>query len=142
MIFYGHTDTVLLNKIPQNFIRMIKENRNKEYITNIDYNKKLIEQDILHDTKVMLGVIYRNYFLENNFEKEKFDYNELFKNKTNNQNIKNNTSQNTAMIEYKENPIVRFFYKIKKFYFINSLFCWIRNLALVKKIEMMNFIHH
>ena len=112
-----HTDTVLLNKIPQNFIRMIKENRNKEYITNIDYNKKLIEQDILHDTKVMLGVIYRNYFLENNFEKEKFDYNELFKNKTNNQNIKNNTSQNTAMIEYKENPIVRFFYKIKKILF-------------------------
>ena len=112
-----HTDTVLLNKIPQNFIRMIKENRNKEYITNIDYNKKLIEQDILHDTKVMLGVIYRNYFLENNFEKEKFDYNELFKNKTNNQNIKNNTSQNTAMIEYKENPIFKFFYKIKKILF-------------------------
>ncbi len=49
----------LLNKIPQKFCEIIKEERDKEYIPNI---KEPIENQKLKDeTIILLGLIYRDF---------------------------------------------------------------------------------
>ena len=56
----------LYNKIPKKFIKFIDDNRNREYIPNIDYSKSIAEQNILHDTEIILSIIYRKYLCDEN----------------------------------------------------------------------------
>ena len=58
-----HTDYCLVNKIPRKFIKMLKENRNPNYNIDIDYKRNLVEQNILDDTKIMIGIIYKEFLV-------------------------------------------------------------------------------
>ena len=56
-----HMDKGLYNKIPKQFLDFIKENKDNNYIVNIDYSKNINEQGLLQQTRVMLSLIYRDY---------------------------------------------------------------------------------
>ncbi len=58
-----HLDKKLYEKIPNKFIEFIKTNMDKEYIPKINYNKSIVNQPLMKETKVVLSLIYRNYFL-------------------------------------------------------------------------------
>lgn len=79
-------------KIPNKLKQFICNNMDKNYIPNINVNKKLSEQNIKQDTKILLSLIYRNYWcdeekrkillekeiISENKKNKKYDYNELF----------------------------------------------------------------
>lgn len=56
-----YADEESLNKIPEKLKKFIKENKSN-YIAKIDPNKSLIEQELLYETKVILSVLYRDYW--------------------------------------------------------------------------------
>ena len=106
----NHLDKNLYKKIPNNFIKMIENNRDLKYDVNIDYTKNINEQNLLQETRVILSLIYRDYLctkeerekiiledqkeLEENEqilrEKYKIDFN------------KRNTEKNKKEINYEE----------------------------------------
>ena len=49
-------------KIPVKFREFIKSKKNKDYVYIVDKNKKLYEQDIMQETKIIFSLIYRSYF--------------------------------------------------------------------------------
>ena len=117
-------------KIPQELIETIKNNRDKDYLYNIDSEKKLKEQKMLPETKAILFNIFRDYLCTeaqketiknwqiddlNKIEKEKklkYDV-DVFKDNRNNHNDLS-VINNTQLIEVKEKSIwKKFFNKIK-----------------------------
>ena len=114
------------NKIPETFIKMVKNNMNEEYEFKLDENKEFIEQDLLQETRVILAYIFLNFWstdeqkekIENKFrqdiveweeQKEKYNSEEIFKNrkKTNQISKEENKKEqeNVSMVEYKEKNI-------------------------------------
>lgn len=71
-----HTDKELVQKIPSKFLNHIEENRDKNYVVNINNNLPLEEQKIKEKTKSLMALIYRNYFCN---EEEKKEYDRLLK---------------------------------------------------------------
>ena len=57
----NHLDKNLYKRIPNNFIKMIENNRDLKYDVNIDYTKNINEQNLLQETRVILSLIYRDY---------------------------------------------------------------------------------
>ena len=57
-----NTDEELVLKIPKNFLEFVKENMNKEYISNIDYNVEIDKQNLLPETEAILAQIYNSYW--------------------------------------------------------------------------------
>lgn len=125
-----------VNKIPSKLREFIKENKKNNYIPNIDSNKSLEEQKLQKETKILLSILYMNYWCESEEEKkkllEKFAENENIKEaelkeKYNIENIyrrniskSNETEQQENSLQiYKEdgifkkiwNKIIRFFIK-------------------------------
>lgn len=58
----NHLDDNLYRKIPQNFIKHIENNLDNSKKVNIDYTKSLNKQKLCKNTRIMLSLIYRNYF--------------------------------------------------------------------------------
>lgn len=56
-----HMSPELYRKIPKNFIEMLEKTRDTNYKPNIDYHKSINEQYLLHETRVILSLIYRDY---------------------------------------------------------------------------------
>lgn len=124
----------LLNKIPQKFYEIIKEERDKEYLQNI---KEPIENQKLKDeTIILLGLIYRDFLCSPDEKKrlqekdardlkeaerileaelrEKYNPDNIFK--KNREEIEP-SNEETAMIEYKEQSFLkRLFEKIKSLF--------------------------
>ena len=124
----------LLNKIPQKFYEIIKEERDKEYLQNI---KEPIENQKLKDeTIILLGLIYRDFLCSPDEKKrlqekdardlkeaerileeelrEKYNPDNIFK--KNRQEIEP-SNEETAMIEYNEQSFLkRLFEKIKSLF--------------------------
>lgn len=48
-------------RIPLKFREFIKSKKDKEYIFELDSKKKLYEQDIMKETKIIFSLIYRSY---------------------------------------------------------------------------------
>lgn len=107
-----------IKKIPTKFIDFIKKNMDKDYIPNIDKNVPINQQELKKDTKILLSLIYRNYWCDNETKKELFNqdlidkknfeqemierYNpdNIFKNKQHQEETVVET--HTELIEYKE----------------------------------------
>ena len=117
-------------KIPQELIETIKNNRDKDYLYNIDSEKKLKEQKMLPETKAILFNIFRDYLCTeaqketiknwqiddlNKIEKEKklkYDVDVFNDNRNNHNDL--SVINNTQLIEVKEKSIwKKFFNKIK-----------------------------
>lgn len=129
-----YADEKSLKKIPESFKQFIKENKS-EYIARINPDKDLKEQELLYETKVILSVLYRDYWsskeerqqlIEDEQEelqkieeekREKYNYDNLFKKKQNEAN--RNTIEDyeeTKSLVVQEGILNRILNKIKKFF--------------------------
>lgn len=121
----------LANKIPLGFKKIIQSEKSKTYIPNV--TEPIEKSTLKTETTVVLAVIYRDFLCTKEerekliardanklaeFEselREKYNPNNLFKNKKVQQETNyNKTSQETAIIEYKnKNFLQKIFDKIK-----------------------------
>ena len=133
-----YMDEDYLKKLPQKFIEFVNSNMDKEYTPNIDKNIPLNEQNLKDDTKVLLSLLYRNYWCDskkkktllqedliekNNLEKklrEKYNPDNVFKNNSNKTKTyiePKKDEQHTELIKYKEKKwYQKIFAKILSFF--------------------------
>lgn len=121
------------NEIPNRLKKFIKENKKKDYITSINFSKPLEEQELQKETKILLAILYINYWCEDEQEKDlllkRFAENEKIKEKEarekyNPDNIFNNKyskdkkiSEENMMVEYKQdNLLQKLWNKIKNLF--------------------------
>ena len=79
----------LRDKINKKFIDYIENNKDNNYISEIDTSKPIENQNIRYDVKVMLALIYMNYIcpeeeksnLKKDFQKKKEIQNEILNKK-------------------------------------------------------------
>ena len=120
-----------INKLPEKLNKFIKENMDNTYISNINVNTPIDKQELKNDTKILLSLIYRNYWcsqekkeelleedriLKNKYEnelREKYNPENIFKDKK--QNVVNEevVNNSVAMTVYKETIFKRIINKIK-----------------------------
>lgn len=118
-----HSNNDIQSKISPKFMSLLMSAKDNSYRVNIDYEKPLDEQ-IQHETKVVLGIIYRDYLctpekrqelirneteLLERIEKEKnekYSVDNLFKNRQNQPTIQHQESirsnEQNEIIEYKK----------------------------------------
>ena len=135
-IILGFADQESLDKIPESFKTFIIKNKSK-YISKIDPQKSLEEQKLLYETKVILSIMYRDYWsseeereqillnekeeLEKieNLSKNKYNYENLFKNAQKIQNIAQEETEDEGSYKslmIKESLFEKILNKIKSFF--------------------------
>lgn len=120
-----HTKKEDVNKIPKKFIEFLENNKSKTYISNLDHTKTIKEMNLKPKTQALLGLIYLKYWAneeekiefrkkaqanEINYQKElneKYNPNNLFKNKNAVNIEKNETIQQTSLVEIKKETIMQ-----------------------------------
>lgn len=117
-------------KINTNFINLIEQNKDTNYVSKINSNIPLKYQELSETTQTLLALIYRDYLcneeerkqllIAENEELQKLEdenkkrYEINFEKRNQHPNIENAT---TALIEYKkESFIMKIINKIKKFF--------------------------
>ena len=72
-----NTDEEIINKIPEKFMKFVKENMDTNYKFELEKGKELIKQNLKDETKQIIALIYRDYICdEKEHEKEVInDYN-------------------------------------------------------------------
>ena len=123
-----------LEKIPFEVRNSIKQQKDKEYIWKYDESKTLKEQELDRRTIALLSYLNMEYLLnpeqkefmekihkinEQKIEKEKqdrYNYDNLFNNKTSTTIQEENKSENIAIVEYKESLFKKIMNKIKKIF--------------------------
>lgn len=121
----GNTEKELVEKIPEHFMNLLKENMNENYKTNIRTDVDIDKQKLSKETEAILALIYRSYWAtdeEKNEVKEKEikekieqqrKYQENLKETfEKNKNINNITVDKNLMVIKKENFIKRILNKI------------------------------
>ena len=139
-VILNHLNKENYDKIPEDIIKTIEENKDKDYIWEYDETKTLKEQGLNRDTIIFLSYINMEYLLtpeqkelmeeiHNNNEKlaedlrqTKYGADDLFKKNDNDksQNVETNADvENNTQIEkiavYQENILIRIFNKIRNF---------------------------
>ena len=124
-----------LEKIPFEVRNSIKQQKDKEYIWKYDKRKALKEQELDRKTVALLSYLNMEYLLnpeqkeymetihkinEQKIEKEKqkqdrYNYDNLFNNKTSTVIQEENISENVSILEYKESLFKKIINKIKIF---------------------------
>ena len=116
-----HMDDEMIEMIPLDFIKSLKEKKSETYVSKIDFTKEIEENDLKYATKVILTLMYRDYFCDEEEKKEldkilkinadekskKYDV-ELFKNK----NVDNEEEKQLIKIEKEENFIKKILHKL------------------------------
>lgn len=120
-----HTKKEDVNKIPKKFIEFLENNKSKTYISNLDHTKTIKEMNLKPKTQALLGLIYLKYWAneeekiefrkkaqvnEFNYQKElneKYNPDNLFKNKNAVNIEKNETIQQTSLVEIKKETIMQ-----------------------------------
>ena len=117
-------------KINTNFINLIEQNKDTNYVSKINSNIPLKYQELSETTHTLLALIYRDYLCDEEERKQlliaeneeflkledenKKRYEINFEKRKQHPNIENTT---TALIEYKEESfIMKIINKIKKFF--------------------------
>lgn len=125
----NYADEESLNKIPNSVKQFIKENKSS-YNAKINPEKDLKEQNLLYETKVILSVLYRDYWaseeerkhlieldkkelrIQEEKKREKYNINDLFSNK--NIEIKEINEESKSLM-IKQTFIERILNKLKRF---------------------------
>ncbi len=132
----NHSESEILNKIPKKFMEFLYNNSDNEFNVNIDFNNENWDDTIKQDTKAILALIYRDYLIskderdkllkeeQDRLNKEEYELREkynpdnLFKEKTDVVKKDNNSINNTQLIEIKEEQwFKRIWKKIKEIIF-------------------------
>lgn len=127
-----HTKKEDVDKISPKFMEYLRNNASPNYISNLDHSKKISDMDLKQKTKVILAIIYRKFWcdeeqklefdkkIKNNeliYQKElreKYNPDNIFKEKVVKEN--NDIKENLSIIEYKESFFIRFIKKIKSLF--------------------------
>ncbi len=114
------------SRISREFIEFIEDKKSMNYLSSINPKVPLGEQILKEETKVLLGIIYRDYLCDKvekvrllekdkqeldrlELEKQqKYNPDNLFKKETKKENV-----QETALMKYKESIFKSFFKKLK-----------------------------
>lgn len=126
-----------VEKIPQKFKKFMKENKQENWYFQYDETKKLDEQDILEETRVLIGLLFINYWaseqekeeanriLDDNEKRyleslnEKYSIEKILENKPN-RNLKtgkeSNTHEGILPVEYHESIIKKVISFIKNIF--------------------------
>ena len=107
-----NTDEGIKNKIPEKFIKFVKENMDTNYKFELEKGKELVRQNLKSETKQIIALIYKYYICGEEerkkiVEKEKIDIRKNFYidfNKNKKSKIKN--IQNRDEIENFETSLV------------------------------------
>lgn len=116
-----------VNKIPMQMIKLLNDNKDINYKVDIDPNKSIFNQSVSEETLVLIFMIFRDYWANDQERKEIdeilnenelkinefYDYDNMF-NKNKVTHKKSNTSN--EMIEYKESFISKAIKVIKKYF--------------------------
>lgn len=121
-----------VEKIPTKFIELLEKNKIENLKVTIDPNKDIFSQEVCEETIIAMFIIYRDYWAtqeeKNEIDKilkenqiklaEKFNYENLFKNKEDKCKIEQGKKErnSVAMIEYNENFIKKIINIIKKIF--------------------------
>ena len=62
LVILKHMPKEDVNKIPQNIINGFELNQDKNHHFELDFNKKIEEQDLLEESKDILSVLFRDYW--------------------------------------------------------------------------------
>lgn len=129
-----HTKREDVNKIPKSRILLWRINMNKDYDFKIDTTKTLEEQNLSKEAKAIIANIFKKYWATDyqkerieakekydieQMEKEKYQkYNpdDIFKNRKQTIQQENGVSNTIAMVEYKEPLFKRILNKIKNIF--------------------------
>ncbi len=132
---YTNRDDV--NKIPKDMILLWKQNMKKDYEFQIDKNRPIEEQNLSNEAKAILANIFKDYWATDyqrerieakekydleQIEKEKYEKynpNDIFKNRNKEEIIEDVAPDNVAMTEYKESVFKKFLNKIKQIFKIS-----------------------
>lgn len=81
-IIIGMMPKEMKDKISNNFIDFIENNKSRQYVSNINPNVPINQQGIKKETKEMLGMIYRDYLCldDERIRLQEEDRNEIKKN--------------------------------------------------------------
>ena len=118
-------DDNLKSRINPDFIRFLKENQDNSFEGTINKNIPLKEQNLREEIKIMLSLIYIDYFCEKDekdriIQKEENNLREFYNRdifeKNNVKNQSNITEEPKEMVVYKETLIQKIINKIKKFF--------------------------
>ena len=126
------------SKIPAQFRKMISDNKAKDY--NIKIQEPLENQQLKKETRIILGLIYRDFLcdpeererlqLEDAEEakkieqemKEQYDVDKMFEKRKNNKETKQSEDYSTEMIVYKEPGFIKKFFNLIKGIFKKNKF--------------------
>lgn len=81
-----NTKEEVKNKIPKKFINFIEENMDKNYRFKLKENVGLEKQDLMHETKQILALIYRDYIVTKEERKKLILLEKKIRNKNKEQN--------------------------------------------------------
>ncbi len=116
-----------LLKIPEDIKRLIKENKDKEYVWNYDETKPLEEQNLDRDTIAILSYLNMEYLLDEEQKKlmqqiyesneskseeqetKQYNVDNLFKNRkyVEDNNTESNTQEEMAIVEIKKESFLK-----------------------------------
>ena len=132
----GNSSKEIIEKIPIKFLDFLKSIASKTYKFDYDQSKSLNEQNLKPETRGLIALVYQDYICndeerkeyiqksqvfanqQEDLKREKYNPDDIFKNKKNySENIEEDISTETAIVEYKEkNFIQRLFDKIKNLF--------------------------
>jgi len=126
-----NSDDTIYKKVPNKLIEFWQRNKSTTYKPNLDHNKPLNEMNLKQKTKDIITMIYLNYLCDENEKesiidklnknekdyqamlREKYNPDNIFKRKFEQETIKiEDSTNNVAIVEYKES----IFSKIKKIF--------------------------
>ena len=144
MLAYAEVDEILnllekeyRERVPEKIRNFFKEEKMPDYNPKIEIGKQLTEQNLKRETMVLLAILNINYWCDSEEEKqmfidemakneeekreleEKYNPDNLFKNRKNNELNSNNAdeTQSISLVEYKKQGIFkRILEKITKFF--------------------------
>ncbi len=132
----NYIDEEYVKRIPEKVRDFFKEERDENYKLEIDINRPLEEQNLKRKTMVILAILNMNYWCDKEEEKkeiieslnkneeiyqkeirEKYNPDNIFKNKDNQEDDITNVDENTQLVGYEKNGIIqRILNKIKNFF--------------------------
>ncbi len=134
---YSEIDEILskmedryVNKIPYKIRELIKKEKNNNYHPNIEFSEEILDNKLQRKTIAILAWLNLNYWCDDEEEKEKliaiyhendiikdrelrekYNPDNLFKRK-----IKEEKTENVAIIEHKESTFAKILHRIKRFF--------------------------
>lgn len=130
----NHMENTYIEKMPKKFREFLENNKSADYISSLDHSKKLNEMNLKEKTKDILATIYMNYWCtpeqkedykkvlnenETRYQeelKEKYNPDNVFKNKKQSIIQDKVEDTNVSMIEYKESFISKIIKKIRNIF--------------------------